>query len=65
MGLPCKGKAALKGRPITPETLDKAARAAGEAVTAGDDMHATAAYRKQLLGVLVKRAVEKAAKRAG
>lgn len=55
---------ALKGHPLTPETLDKAARAAAEVVTADDDMHATAAYRKHLLGVLVKRAVHKAAQLA-
>jgi carbon-monoxide dehydrogenase medium subunit len=57
-------EAALKGRPLAPETLEKAALAAAGAVTAGDDMHATAAYRKHLLGVLVKRVVQKAAGRA-
>lgn len=57
-------EAALKGRPILPETLDKAARAAAEVVTADDDLHATAAYRKHLLGVLVRRVVQKAARRA-
>jgi CO/xanthine dehydrogenase FAD-binding subunit len=57
-------EAALKGRPLSTETLEKAARAAADAVTAEDDMHATAAYRKHLLGVLVKRAVQKAAQRA-
>lgn len=57
-------EAALKGRPLAPETLDKAARAAAEVVTAEDDMHATAAYRRHLLGVLVKRVVQKAATRA-
>jgi carbon-monoxide dehydrogenase medium subunit len=56
-------EAALKGRPLAPETLEKAALAAAGAVTAGDDMHATAAYRKHLLGVLVKRVVQKAAGR--
>lgn len=57
-------EAALRGRPLASETLEKASRAAAEAVTADDDLHATAAYRKHLLGVLVKRAVQKAAQRA-
>ena len=57
-------EAALKGRPIAPETLEKAARAAAESVTAEDDMHATTVYRRHLLGVLVKRAVQKAAMRS-
>lgn len=59
-----EAEAALKGRPIAPETLAKAAGAVAEVVTAGDDMHATAAYRKHLAGVLLKRVVEKAARRA-
>jgi carbon-monoxide dehydrogenase medium subunit len=59
-----EAEAALRGRPLVKETLEKAARAAAEAVTTGDDMHATAAYRKHLAGVLVKRAVEKSATRA-
>ena len=57
-------EAALKGKPLLPETLEKAARSAAEAVTADDDLHATAAYRRHLVGVLVKRAVQKAADRA-
>jgi CO/xanthine dehydrogenase FAD-binding subunit len=57
-------EAALKGKPLAPETLEKAARSAAEAVTADDDLHATAAYRRHLVGVLVKRAVQKAAARA-
>jgi carbon-monoxide dehydrogenase medium subunit len=59
-----EAEAALRGRPIAPEALAVAARAAADAVTAGDDMHATAAYRKHLAGVLLKRVVEKAANRA-
>jgi carbon-monoxide dehydrogenase medium subunit len=57
-------EAVLKGRALTKDVLDKAAQAAAEAVTAEDDIHATAAYRKHLVGVLVKRAVHKAAQRA-
>lgn len=54
----------LKGRPLAKDALDEAARAAAGAVTAGDDIHATAAYRKHLVGILAKRAVQKAAQRA-
>lgn len=57
-------QAVLEGRALTKQTLDDAGRAAAGAVTAGDDIHATAAYRKHLAGVLVKRAVLKAAERA-
>lgn len=57
-------EAVLKGRPLAKETLAEVAREAAEAVTAEDDIHATAAYRKHLVGVLVKRAVQKAAQRA-
>jgi carbon-monoxide dehydrogenase medium subunit len=55
---------ALIGTTLDAASLDKAAAAAGNVVTASDDMHATAAYRKHLVGVLVKRAVQKAAARA-
>ncbi|MCB1432711.1 MAG: FAD binding domain-containing protein, partial [Alphaproteobacteria bacterium] len=57
-------EAVLKGTRLEAEALDKAAQAAAAAVTAGDDMHATAAYRKHLAGVLLKRAVQRAAARA-
>lgn len=45
-------------------SLHAAAEAAKAAVTAPDDMHATTAYRRHLLGTLVRRAVEKAVARA-
>jgi CO/xanthine dehydrogenase FAD-binding subunit len=57
-------EAALTGSKLDDASLDQAARAAAEAVTSGDDMHATGAYRRHLLGVLVKRAVKTAAGRA-
>ena len=55
---------ALKGTRLEASALEQAMQAAADAVTAGDDMHATAAYRKHLVGVLLKRAVQKAAVRA-
>ena len=57
-------EAELKGKALDETTLERAARAAAEAVTASDDMHATTLYRKHLLGVLVKRAVRRAHARA-
>lgn len=59
-----EAEAALRGKSMTEEVLEKAAQAASRAVTASDDMHATAAYRAHLIGVLVKRVVQKAAARA-
>lgn len=57
-------EAALKGKRPDEAALKAAAAAAADAVTASDDMHATAAYRRHLVGVLVKRAVLRAADRA-
>ena len=57
-------EAALKGKRPGEAALKAAAAAAAEAVTASDDMHATSAYRRHLVGVLVKRAVLRAAERA-
>jgi CO/xanthine dehydrogenase FAD-binding subunit len=57
-------EAILKGSKLGKSDLDKAAKTAADCVTASDDMHATSAYRKHLTGVLLRRAVEKAASRA-
>jgi CO/xanthine dehydrogenase FAD-binding subunit len=55
----------LRGRPITPDAV----RAAAEAAATSDidppaDIHASAAYRRQLTRVLTARALETAARRA-
>lgn len=57
-------EAVLTGAKPEKAVLDEAGRAAAAAVTAGDDMHATAAYRKHLVAVLLRKAVEKAMSRA-
>lgn len=49
---------------LSPDTLKAAAEAAKDVVSAPDDMHASNAYRRDLLATLVRRAVEKAASRA-
>jgi len=57
-------EAALVGSPITDETLALVAAAASEICDPIDDKRGTIAYRKQVAGVLAKRAVELAADRA-
>ncbi|MBI2466766.1 MAG: xanthine dehydrogenase family protein subunit M [Candidatus Rokubacteria bacterium] len=54
----------LSGQPLTPETLDAAAAAVREAIDPESDIHATAAYRRHLAGVLAARALRLAAERA-
>jgi carbon-monoxide dehydrogenase medium subunit len=57
-------EALLKGTRLAAADLDAAGKAAGEAVTAPDDMHATTDYRRHVLATLVRRTVAKAASRA-
>jgi carbon-monoxide dehydrogenase medium subunit len=54
---------ALEGHGITPDSISRAAAAASEAVDAPDDLHASAEYRKALVGTLLERALEQAAAR--
>lgn len=54
----------LQTRALTPETLDEAARLCRD-VEALEDVHASAAYRRQLASVLARRALATAAGRAG
>ncbi len=54
----------LMGSRLTAADINAASEAACAAVTAPDDMHATAGYRRHLFAALVRRAVEKAASRA-
>ena len=60
-----KAEALLKGTKLATADLKAAGEAAKEAVSAPDDMHATTAYRRQVLATLVRRTVEKALARAG
>lgn len=57
-------EAALVGTSLDAAELEAAGQAAEGAVTAADDMHATAAYRRHLLATLVKRTVAEAAARS-
>jgi carbon-monoxide dehydrogenase medium subunit len=56
-------EAALDGREIDEPTIQTAARAAAGAVDPPEDLHATAAYRRALVGTLVERALRGAAAR--
>ena len=55
---------ALRGRPPDPPTLAAAGEAAKAYVTLPGDIHATEAYRRDLLAALLRRAVARAAGRA-
>ena len=57
-------EAALTGQPINDDTLAAVAAAASSACDPIDDKRGTIAYRKQVAGVLAKRAVKLAAERA-
>ncbi len=56
-------EAELNGRVINEPAILAAARAASAAVDPADDMDASAAYRRSLVGTLVERALQRAARR--
>ena len=56
--------AALAGKPVNDASIAAAAEAAMDAAQPITDMRGTAAYRRHLVGVLVKRALQDAVKRA-
>jgi CO/xanthine dehydrogenase FAD-binding subunit len=53
---------AIEGQPLTAERADEAARLAAEDVHPIDDLRASAVYRRQLVGVFVRRALEEIAR---
>ena len=55
----------LVGKAVSAETIEQAARIAQTAARPITDMRGTAAQRKHLSAVLVRRALEKAVERAG
>jgi carbon-monoxide dehydrogenase medium subunit len=57
-------EARLAGESLTPSVLADVAEAARQAIEPGSDIHASAAYRRHLAGVLVGRAIRLAAARA-
>lgn len=54
----------LRGQRLEPELLKQAAARAGEAADPSNDVHASADYRRHLVTVLARRALEAAARRA-
>ncbi len=60
-----EAEASLKGQPITEETLKTAGAKAAEASDPSNDVHASADFRRHLVGVLTKRAIKAAVERAG
>ena len=58
-------EAEIRGGGVTEETLARASAAACGAVDPDGDVHATAAYRRKLAGVMTRRALFKAVERAG
>jgi carbon-monoxide dehydrogenase medium subunit len=54
---------ALEGRNITAAVIAESAAAASAAVNPADDIHASGAYRKTLIGVMVERALRDATSR--
>jgi CO/xanthine dehydrogenase FAD-binding subunit len=54
----------LNGTPLAPSDLDAAARASADAVTQSDDMNTSAAFRRRVLGTLIRRLVATASQRA-
>ena len=56
-----EAEAAVEGRELTDEVLQDAGEAASAAVDPPTDIHADSRYRKELLGVLVRRALRQVA----
>ncbi len=59
-----EAEAALRGQQLTPKLIESAADAARTAADPQSDMRGSADYKRQLVGALVKRAIEAALQRA-
>lgn len=55
-----KAEAALNGKRVDAAAIQSAAKAASESVDPPGDLHASAAYRRALLGTLLERALQRA-----
>jgi carbon-monoxide dehydrogenase medium subunit len=55
---------ALAGQPVADDSIDRAAAIAAAAAKPIDDMRASAQYRRHLVGVLTRRALHTAVRRA-
>ena len=60
-----KAESMLVGAKLNAETLQKAAATVAEEARPIDDIRATAAYRKKMVGVLVRRSLETSMRRCG
>jgi CO/xanthine dehydrogenase FAD-binding subunit len=60
-----EAEALLVGRALEPALLDAATNAARVGIEPNTDLHASADYRRHLVGVLVRRALTAAWRRAG
>lgn len=60
-----EAEAVLKGQTISDDLLKRAGEKAAEAADPSSDVHASADFRRHLVGVLTKRAVKAAVQRAG
>jgi carbon-monoxide dehydrogenase medium subunit len=60
-----KAESVLVGEKPNAETLQKAAATAAEEARPIDDVRATAAYRKKMVGILVRRSLETSVRRCG
>ncbi len=58
-----KAEAALEGRAVDADAIKSASAAASSEVDPAGDIHASARYRKALVGTLLGRALERAATR--
>lgn len=56
-------EACLRGRRLTDEAVDEAARLAADRLEPPDDIHASAAYRRHVAGVLAARGIRQALER--
>jgi carbon-monoxide dehydrogenase medium subunit len=61
---PAAAEAALRGKPISAQTIAAAAEAARAAADPQPDIRGSAEYKKDLVAALVRRAIETAARRA-
>jgi len=62
--LAAKAMAAMIGGDLNEDSIEEAARIAAETVDPPTDIHASSAYRRHLVRVLVGRALTQAARRA-
>lgn len=60
-----KAEATLINKRLDPDIIQRAAEAASEGVDPIDDVRASAGYRKRMVAILVKRALEHSARRCG